>query len=224
MTIRRRTKIVATIGPSSSSEDMLRKMMIAGVNVFRLNFSHDTHEGHKNRVTFIRALSQELNREVAILADLQGPKIRVARFKNKKILLEEGASFILDAALGKDDGDEKMVGIDYKDLPKDVSPNDILLLDDGRLVFKVLRVEETKIFCTVVVGGELSNNKGINRQGGGLSAKVLTEKDKDDLQFAATLQVDYFAISFVRCADDIQGTRALIRQAGSQAGIIAKIE
>lgn len=223
--IRRRTKIVATLGPSSDQNNMIEKMMLAGVDVFRANFSHGSHEDHSRRIQTIRSLSKKMSREVAVLADLQGPKIRIARFKNTKIYLEVNSEFILDAAMDSQAGDEKAVGIDYKKLPEDVHAGDVLLLDDGRVVLKVKRVEEKKIICTVVVGGELSNNKGINRQGGGLSAEALTDKDKDDLKFAATLDVDYFAISFVRCAEDIHNARKLVREAGSaESGIIAKIE
>jgi len=220
----RRTKIVATLGPSSSSPEMLEKMMIAGVDVLRCNFSHGSHEDHAQRIKTIRDLSKKLNREVAILADLQGPKIRIARFEDKKVNLDKGAEFILDAELDLNSGNEKMVGIDYKELVNDVKPDDLLLLDDGRVVLSINKIEGAKIFCTVVVGGELSNNKGINRQGGGLSAEALTDKDKADLKFAATLDVDYFAISFVRSADDLNYARSLIREAGSDASIIAKVE
>lgn len=222
--VKRRTKIVATMGPSSDRRGMLEKMLLAGVNVFRANFSHGSHEDHQKRIETIRELSKKHGMEAAVLADLQGPKIRIARFKETKVVLEEGATFILDSALGANDGDTTQVGIDYKELPKDVKPGDILLLDDGRVVFEVTKVDGTKVINKVVVGGALSNNKGINKQGGGLSAKVLTDKDIADLKFAATLDVDYFAISFVRCAEDIRYARKLITEAGSNAGIIAKLE
>lgn len=224
MLIHRRTKIVATLGPSTDKPGMLRKMMIAGVNVFRANFSHGSQEDHANRIRQIRNLSKELGNEIAILADLQGPKIRIARFKNKKIILQSEQQFILDATLDPNMGDEQQVGIDYKDLPQDVIPEDILLLDDGRVVLTVIEIDGPKIICQVKIGGELSNNKGINRQGGGLSAKALTDKDKLDLRFAASLDVDYFAISFVRSAEDLNYARRLIEETGSNAGIIAKIE
>ena len=169
----RRTKIVATLGPASSNLDVLRQMIAAGVNVVRLNFSHGTTDEKKNLVNAVREAAKTEGKIVGILGDLQGPKIRVAKFKNGKVILKENATFILDAVLAKDVGDENSVGIDYKDLPQDVKSGDILLLDDGRLVFVVEKVEGTKIICRVKVGGELSNNKGINRQGGGLSARVL---------------------------------------------------
>lgn len=224
MVAQRRTKIVATLGPASESPEMLEKMMVAGVDVIRCNFSHGSHEDHALRIKTIRELSKKLDREVAVLADLQGPKIRISRFENKKVNLKKDAEFILDAELDVNSGNEKTIGIDYKNLVKDVKPNDILLLDDGRVVLAVKKIEGPKIICTVVVGGELSNNKGINRQGGGLSAEALTDKDKADLKFAATLDVDYFAISFVRCAEDLNYARGLIQTAGSDAGVIAKVE
>jgi pyruvate kinase len=220
----RRTKIVATIGPATDRLGGVEDLVKAGVDVFRCNFSHGTQEDHKRRIKEVRKIAHQYGHEVAIFADLQGPKIRLARFKKKKIHLKENAEFILDAALADDAGDEKKVGIEYKDLPKDVSAGDILLLDDGRLVFEVEKVKATKVFCRVAVGGELSNNKGINRQGGGLTAKALTSKDKDDLKFAAKLDVDYFAISFPRSAKDIEEAKKLIKKAGSAAGVIAKIE
>ena len=221
---RRRTKIVATMGPSCDRPGMLEKLIVGGVDMFRANFSHGSHESHKEKIDKIRELSKKLGREVAILADLQGPKIRIARFKENKVVLQVGATFVLDSELDTNIGDETQVGIDYKELPTDVGPGDVLLLDDGRLVFEVQKVDGQKVICTVTVGGELSNNKGINKQGGGLSAAVLTEKDIKDLKFAATLDVDYFAISFVRCAEDMHYARKLIREAGSEAGLIAKLE
>ncbi len=212
------------MGPSCDRPGMLEKLIIGGVDMFRANFSHGSHEAHAEKVKKIRELSKKLGREVAILADLQGPKIRIARFKENKVILQSGATFILDSEFDANAGDDKMVGIDYKELPNDVGPGDVLLLDDGRVVFEVQKVDGQKVICTVTVGGELSNNKGINKQGGGLSAAVLTEKDIKDLKFAATLDVDYFAISFVRCADDMHYARKLIREAGSEAGLIAKLE
>ena len=222
--MQKRTKIVATLGPASSSLDVLKKMIGAGLNVVRENFSHGTVEDHKKRVETVRKAAKEMDRIVGILADLQGPKIRVSKFENGKILLNEGDEFILDSSLPSDAGNEKTVGIDYKELPQDVHPNDILLLDDGRIVFTVKYVDKTRIVCNVDVGGELSNNKGINRKGGGLSAPALTDKDKADLKTAVSLNVDYIAISFPRCAEDINEAKNLIKQAGGNAGVIAKIE
>lgn len=220
----RLTKIVVTLGPAIEDESMLRKVMTAGASVFRANFSHGSAEDHAKRINTVRKIAAELKTEVAILADLQGPKIRVARFKNKKIMLENGQTFVLDAALDSDAGDEHHVGIDYKSLPQDVHAGDTLLLDDGKLVFTVDKVDGPRITCTVVEGGVLSNNKGINRQGGGLSAPALTEKDCEDLKTALKLGADYIAVSFPRSAADIFEARVLIKAAGGNAKIIAKIE
>lgn len=221
---RQLTKIVVTLGPALDDEMMLRKVMMAGASVFRSNFSHGSLEDHSQRIELVRKVASELNMEVAILADLQGPKIRVARFKEKKVLLKDGQSFILDANLATDDGDETHVGIDYKELPQDVHAGDILLLDDGKIILSVKHVEGSRIICTVKDGGELSNNKGINRQGGGLSAPALTEKDCEDLKSALKLGADYVAVSFPRSASDIFEARILIKAAGGSAKIIAKIE
>jgi len=225
MTTMRRTKIVATLGPATQNTEVMRGLIAAGINVVRLNFSHGTSEDHKASIEMVRNAAEEQGHIVGILADLQGPKIRVARFKNGKITLQEGMPFILDAALDKNNGDEKVVGIDYHDLPKDVKPDDVLLLDDGRIVLVVLKTEGSKIFCRVKIGGVLSNNKGINRQGGGLSAGALTDKDREDLKTAVLLGVDYIAISFVRSSADIEEARSLIKAAaGTNIGVIAKIE
>ncbi|EKE01770.1 MAG: hypothetical protein ACD_21C00056G0002 [uncultured bacterium] len=220
----RRTKVVSTLGPASNSLEVLRKMIAAGVNVVRLNFSHGTPDEKKALVTVVRQAAKEEGKIVGILADLQGPKIRVAKFKNGKVILKENAEFVLDAALAKDAGDETAVGIDYKELPQDVKPEDVLLLDDGRLVLIVKKIDGARIICSVQAGGELSNNKGINRQGGGLSAGALTDKDREDLKTAVLLNADYIAISFVRSKADVEETRALIVKEGGNAGIIAKIE
>lgn len=220
----RRTKIVTTLGPATDDPNVLEQMILAGIDVVRVNFSHGTAQEHEKRITAVRHAAAKNQRHVGILADLQGPKIRVARFKQKKVQLIEGAKFILDAALPVDEGTENTVGIDYKELPNDVKPGDTLLLDDGRIVLSVMKVENQKIICQVGVGGELSNHKGINRLGGGLSAGALTDKDRADLKIAAALNVDYVAISFPRSAEDINEARALLTAANSQAGIIAKIE
>ncbi len=220
----RRTKIIATLGPATDAPGVLERVIAAGADLVRANFSHGNAEDHAKRIQQVRDISQKLGREVGILADLQGPKIRIARFKDKKILLQRDATFVLDAALDTEQGTEQAVGIDYKELPRDVSVGDNLLLDDGRIVLSVAAVEGHKIVCQVVVGGELSNNKGINRQGGGLSAAALTEKDKADLKIAINLGVDYIAVSFPRSAADIEEAKALIAEAGGSAGVIAKIE
>lgn len=220
----RRTKIVATLGPASSSKDVLRNMIEAGVDIVRMNMSHGSPEDHAKRINLVRELADEAKRFVAILVDLQGPKIRISRFKNKKIQLKKGESFILDAQLGVEDGDQTRVGIDYKELVNDVKAGDTLLLDDGRMVLTVDHVSGQEIHTTVVTDGELSNNKGINKQGGGLSANALTDKDKIDIKLAAQFDADYVAMSFPRSAADIHECRALLAEAGSSAGIIAKIE
>lgn len=220
----RRTKIIATLGPATDAEGVLLRLLESGTDLVRLNFSHGTVSDHIQRIEEVRKLATALNKEVGIIADLQGPKIRIAKFKNKSIYLSKGAPFLLDAHLPSEEGNEKAVGLDYKDLTKDVSSGDILLLDDGRIVLKVQKVAQEKIHCVVQVGGALSNNKGVNRLGGGLSAKALTNKDKQDLKAAVEMGVDYIAISFPRSADDIHEARHLIQQAEGQAGIIAKIE
>lgn len=220
----RRTKIVATLGPATESEEQLQKLIEAGVNVVRLNFSHGDSESHKARAKTIRAISARLNRPVAILGDLQGPKIRIGRFQNGRIHLPNGATFYLDASLPIDDGDETQVGLGYKNLPNDCKVGDVLLLDDGRISLEVVAIEGTSIKTKAINGGELSNNKGINLQGGGLSAAALTEKDKQDILLAAELEVDYLAVSFVRHASDVEEARRLLREAGGTADILSKIE
>lgn len=220
----RRTKIIATIGPASESPATLRSLVDAGVNLVRINMSHGTAERHAAVINHIRAIEHEINTEIGILVDLQGPKIRIAKFKDGEIELAEGDKFILDAAHPDAEGNKNIVGIDYKNLAKDLKKGDRLLLDDGRIVMDVNEIKNTAIYCTVQLGGKLSNNKGINRQGGGLSAEALTEKDKQDILFAAKYAVDYVAISFPRAASDINTARELLLKAGSEAGIIAKIE
>ncbi len=220
----RRTKIVATLGPATESDDQLQRLIEAGVNVVRLNFSHGDPEDHKARAQTIRSIAARLNRPVAILGDLQGPKIRIGRFLNGKIHLPDGASFNLDASLPIDDGDETQVGLGYKDLPNDCKVGDVLLLDDGRISLEVIAIDGTCIKTRAINGGELSNNKGINLQGGGLSAAALTEKDKQDILLAAELEVDYLAVSFVRRASDVEEARRLMREAGGTAAILSKIE
>lgn len=220
----RRTKIVATLGPASSSPEMIEKLILAGANVFRLNFSHGQPEDHIARANVVREMAAKNGRHVAILGDLQGPKIRIARFKDTKIVLKDGATFILDVGFDKNAGDEERVGIDYPQLAADSSPGNILLLDDGRVVLEVLEVKGTEVITKVIVGGPLSNNKGINRQGGGLSAAALTDKDKADILTAAALKADYLAVSFPRSAADLEEARALARAAGLYAGIVSKVE
>lgn len=220
----RRTKIVATLGPATDNYEAMERVIIAGVDVVRLNFSHGSPEDHERRANMVRELADKHGRKVAILGDLQGPKIRVSRFKDGKIKLAKGDKFCLDAELDTNAGDQNTVGIDYKELPNDVSAGDTLLLDDGRIVMEVEQVEGKKVFCVVVDGGYLSNNKGINRRGGGLTAEALTDKDRKDIVTAAKINVDYVAMSFPRSADDIHLTRRLLTEAGGSAGIVAKIE
>ncbi|EHR42642.1 MULTISPECIES: pyruvate kinase [Alishewanella] len=220
----RRTKIVATLGPATNSQATIEKLIQAGATVFRLNFSHGSAEDHKARAQMVRAAAEKVGAHVAILGDLQGPKIRVSTFKNNAVMLEEGQDFVLDASLPKGEGDETQVGIDYKELPQDVKAGDLLLLDDGRIQLQVTAVQGERVTTTVVVGGKLSNNKGINRQGGGLTAPALTDKDKRDIITAAEIDVDYLAVSFPRCGDDLRYARELAVAAGSEARIMAKVE
>ena len=190
----RSTKIVATIGPASSTLEILTRMIAAGVDVVRLNFSHGKAEDHIERARLVREAAKACGREVAIMADLQGPKIRVGKFEHGKITLKAGEPFILDATCTL--GNQERAGLDYEDLPRDVGPGDLLLLNDGLIVLVVERVIGHEIFTKVKIGGELSNNKGINRQGGGLSAPALTAKDMDDIKTAMALGADYVAVSF----------------------------
>ncbi len=220
----RRTKIVSTLGPASESPEVLERLILAGVNVVRLNFSHGSPEDHKRRAETVRELAAKHNRFVAVLGDLQGPKIRVARFAEGKIHLKVGDKFILDASLGRDEGNQQQVGIDYKELPNDCKPGDVLLLDDGRVVLTVDKIEGTRIYTTTKVAGPLSNNKGINRQGGGLTAPALTEKDIADIKTAAEIDVDYLAVSFPRSAEDMNYARKLMLEAGGRAGLVSKVE
>jgi len=220
----RRTKIVATLGPGSSSPEVNEDMIRAGVDVFRLNFSHGTHEEQHYRNDLIRTCSEKAGRIVGVLADLQGPKIRTGRFVSSRVQLIRGERFILDANLGEDEGTNERVGLTYKDLPEDVKPGNLLLLDDGRVELEVVEVKGNEIHCTVGYTCELSDNKGINLKGGGLSAPALTEKDKEDIKAAAELDVDYVALSFARSADDVHLCRDYVRKAGSDAGIVTKVE
>lgn len=220
----RRTKIVVTLGPSLDVPEMLEKVILAGAVVFRANFSHGEISMHEKRINMVRSIAAKHNKSVAILVDLQGPKIRIGRFINKKVELKEGQHFILDTMLDEGAGTEQTVSLGYENLTRDVHPGDTLLLDDGRLVFKVLSIEATKIFCEVIVGGELSNNKGINRLGGGLSAPALTDKDRLDIKEAIRLEADYLAVSFPRSAEDLNEARKLANEAGGNPGIISKIE
>ncbi len=224
----RATKIVATLGPASTEPDVLAKLVAAGVDVFRFNFSHGTADDHLLRADRVRTAARNAGREVAIMADLQGPKIRIGKFTDGRIVLEVDAPFVLDAAF-EGPGDGGHVGLDYKELPRDVRPDDVLLLNDGLIVLVVERVEGSRIHTTVRVGGELSNNKGINRQGGGLTAPALTMKDMEDIKTAMRLGADYVAVSFPKNATDMSLARLLANAAATEAGVappymIAKIE
>lgn len=220
--MQRRTKIVATLGPASTDAATLEKMITAGVDVVRMNFSHGTAQDHIHRAEMVRKIADKQGRSVGVMADLQGPKIRIGKFDQGKISLEKGAPFVLDATCEL--GNQNQVGLDYKDLPKDVSSGDMLLLDDGRIVLNVISIDGPRIYCTVKHGGILSNNKGINRLGGGLSAPALTAKDMEDIVTAAELKADYLAVSFPRTGEDINLARNLLRKAGGHGLLIAKIE
>ena len=227
MPTRRATKIVATLGPASSDPALLEAMIRAGVNVVRLNFSHGKAQDHIDRAATVRAAAQRAGREVAIMADLQGPKIRVGKFAEGKVQLESGAKFVLDASR-TELGDIEGVGLDYKELPRDVKAGDLLLLNDGLIVLTVDAVRGEEVHTTVKVGGELSNNKGINKKGGGLTAPALTAKDMEDIRTAMSFQADYVAVSFPKNATDMEMARQLCNVAASEyrhkPGLIAKIE
>lgn len=220
----RRTKIVATIGPASSAPDTLKQLILAGMNVARLNFSHGNADEHRARALLIRKLAAELNQHVAIMGDLQGPKIRIARFTNKEINLQAGDPFRFSITHPRDAGTQDVVGIDYPDLVTDCSVGDELLLDDGRVIMRVEKVTADALDCRVIVGGPLSDHKGINRRGGGLTAPALTEKDKHDIRLAAELELEYLAVSFPRNAADMQLARRLCEEAQCQSWLVAKIE
>jgi pyruvate kinase len=221
----RATKIVATLGPASNGAAVLERLVIAGVDVFRMNFSHGTSQDHIACTALVRELAAKHHRCVGILADLQGPKIRVRKFENNKITLKTGDRFILDAALPDDIlGNQERVGTDYKELPSDVVAGDVLLLNDGLLVLDVEAVRDAEVHCMVRNGGVLSNNKGINRQGGGLTAPALGPKDIDDIKTAAEMKADYLAVSFPKTGSDMTMARELLRAAGGRALLIAKIE
>lgn len=219
----RRTKIVATLGPASNNQKVLENMIRAGVDLLRMNFSHGTAQDHMKSAETVRAAARACGRTVGILADLQGPKIRIRKFEQDKIKLNVGDTFILDAALDGL-GNQERVGLDYKELPNDVSEGTILLLNDGMLEFHVSKVQGSQVVCKVVRGGVLSNNKGINRKGGGLTAPVLTEKDKEDIKIAALIKADYLAVSFPRSGDDMRVARELMHAAGGKSLLMAKIE
>ncbi|OQX15172.1 MAG: pyruvate kinase [Thiothrix lacustris] len=220
----RRTKIVATMGPATDTPEAIEAIIRAGVDVVRMNFSHGTHAEHAARAALVRELAHKAGRIVGILGDLQGPKLRISRFKDGKITLTAGDTFILDADLASDAGTQERVGLGYKELVNDVIAGDELWLDDGRIVLEITDVRGQEIHTRAINGGILSNNKGLNRRGGGLSAEALTDKDKEDILAAASIGVDFLAVSFPRSADDIHEARRLALAAGCKAAIVAKME
>ena len=221
----RRTKIVATLGPATDDVDVLFDMCRAGLDVARVNFSHGNHDDHLRRIMLLREASMRAGRYVAILGDLAGPKIRIESFQNGKVDLQDGQAFALDTGHDSKAGTESVVGVAYKELVDDVKAGDTLLLNDGLIVLEVTAVQGTRIDTKVIAGGELSNRKGVNRKGGGISAPALTDKDFEDIRFASAQGLDYLALSFVRDAADINKARELLKQAGGESvRIVAKIE
>jgi pyruvate kinase len=223
----RATKIVATLGPASSDPTVLERLLRAGVDVVRLNFSHGTAQDHIDRAELVRSIARKVGKPVALMADLQGPKIRVGKFAEGKVMLESGATFVLDAQR-TEPGDIQAVGLDYKELPRDVKPGDLLLLNDGLIVLTVDLVQGAQVRTTVKVGGVLSNNKGINKAGGGLTAPALTSKDMEDIKTAMAFQAEYLAVSFPKSSTDMEMARQLANVAGEahrhRPALIAKIE
>jgi pyruvate kinase len=226
MSLTRATKIVATLGPATTKPEVLKEVILAGVDVVRLNFSHGVAQDHRDRAQLVRKISKEVGKEIAIMADLQGPKIRVGKFEHGKVKLDQGQKFLLDADCTL--GNDQQVGLDYKNLPQDLIPGDQLLLNDGLIVLRVEKILGNCVHTLVEIGGELSNNKGINRAGGGLTAPALTDKDIEDLATAIDMGVDYIAISFPKNADDMHLARKLANshslKKGQEVRLIAKIE
>ena len=220
----RRAKIVTTLGPATDDPRVMAELIKAGADVVRVNFSHGRFEDHARRVAMVREAALSVGRYVGILGDLSGPKIRIERFIGGAVQLAEGAEFALDVSLAPDAGTREAVGCAYKELPRDVHPGDVLLLNDGLIVLEVLTVAGSRVSTRVVTGGELSNNKGLNRRGGGLSAGALTDKDREDIPIAARLDVDYLAVSFAKSAADMIEARRLLREAGGSGRLCAKIE
>ena len=220
----RRTKIVATVGPATDNPRTMDGIIRGGMDVARVNFSHGSFENHQRRVNSIRERAHLQDRHVGIMVDLQGPKIRIEGFRDGSVELEDDQLFVLDLKLGAKDGDGHRVGVTYKELVKDVNPGDVLLFDDGNISMEVERLERDEIHCKVLIGGTLSDSKGLNLQGGGLTAGALTHKDLEDIKLAALLKADYLAVSFVRTAQDVRQARWLLEAAGGQAHIVAKIE
>ena len=223
----RATKIVATLGPASSDPEVLEQLLRAGVDVVRLNFSHGKAQDHIDRANLVREIAKKVGKPIALMADLQGPKIRVGKFAEGKVMLMPGERFVLDAAR-TEPGDLGGVGLDYKELPRDVRPGDTLLLNDGLIKLTVEKVLGEEVHTLVVLGGELSNNKGINKAGGGLTAPALTAKDMEDIKTAVSFQCEYLAVSFPKNATDMEMARQLANVAGDahrhKPAMIAKIE
>ena len=222
--MQKRTKIVATLGPASERPKTLRKMIEAGLDVARLNFSHGAADEHRARAEALREAAEDLDRDIGIMGDLQGPKIRIRRFRNGSVELNDGDSFFLDSTLGQEDGNKQGVGVALETLHEDVAVGDELLLNDGLITLEVTGVEGTRINTTVLNGGFLSDHKGINKRGGGLSAPALTDIDRENIRLAAELDMDFLAVSFVRTGADIDEARRLFREAGGDGLIVAKIE
>ncbi len=220
----RRTKIVATLGPATDDPDIIDRLIDAGVDVVRINLSHGSHEEHAKRADHVRNRARACGRQVGVLVDLQGPKIRCGGFSDGPIQLAEGDTFTLDVDYPIDQGNQEIVGCTYKQLPTDLNRGDTLMVNDGKIVLWVDQVDGSKVICKVKIGGELSDNKGINKQGGGLSAPALTEKDVSDIAFAAEIEADYLAVSFVRSAEDIHRAREMLTEADGRAAIVAKVE
>lgn len=220
----RQTKIVATLGPATASDREMERLISKGLDVVRVNFSHSDAESHQKHIELVRKHADKQKRSVGILADLQGPKIRITKFKDGKVQISEGDTFVLDVELDENSGDNQRVGVTYKNLPKDVKLGDVLIVDDGAIVLEVTEVLDPVITTKVLVGGELSDSKGVNRKGGGLTAASLTTKDHQDIRIASELDVDYLAVSFVRNAVDVNIARELLNASGCYGGIVAKIE
>ncbi|HYN27901.1 MAG TPA: pyruvate kinase [Burkholderiales bacterium] len=220
--MQRSTKIVATLGPASNDREVLTRMIAAGVDVVRMNFSHGSAAEHLARAELVREVARAMERTVGIMCDLQGPKIRIGKFEKGKVTLDKGDVFVLDAEVPL--GNQERVGLDYKELPRDVSAGSVLLLDDGRLVLDVQKVQGSQITTTVRVGGVLSNNKGINRQGGGLTAPALTAKDMEDIKTSVAMKADFLAVSFPKSGADMYMAKELMRAAGGRSTLIAKME
>jgi pyruvate kinase len=220
----RRTKIIATLGPATDRPGMLRQILEEGVDIVRLNLSHGAAEDHARRALEVRSIAAELGREVGVLADLQGPKIRIEKFAEGRVMLEPGDAFVLDCSADAPPGTIERVGVSYLNLCKDVKIGDTLLLDDGLLSLRVADVVDSEIRTIVLNGGALSDRKGINRMGGGLSVAALTDKDRRDIRLAAQIDADFLAVSFARSAADMNETRGLMRAAGGSAALVAKIE